>query len=148
MKIDINPMSFGDIISIDKNFSKNFDEFWSIDILKNDFKNKNSKYIVAKANDEVLGFAGIKVVLDESDIMNIAVRIDKRKIGIGSMLLEKLLELAISSNCISINLEVNENNIPAIQLYEKYNFQRIGLRKKYYNNTYNAILMKKNLMID
>ena len=85
------------------------------------------------------------MILDEANIMNIAVRIDKRKLGIGSILLNKLIELAKFSNCTSILLEVNENNIPAIALYEKYHFERIGLRKKYYNNTDNAILMKKEI---
>lgn len=145
MNIDINAMTFEDVNSIELNFSENFDKFWSIDILKNDVTNENSKYIVAKINDEIVGFAGIKIILDEADIMNIAVRIDKRKLGIGSILLEKLIELAINCNCSFITLEVNENNLPAIHLYEKYNFENIGLRKKYYNNIDNAIIMKKDL---
>lgn len=148
MKIDIYTMTFEDISCIELNFDKNFDKFWSIDTLKSDLVNESSKYVVAKVDNEIVGFAGIKIILDEADIMNIAVRIDKRKLGIGSMLLEKVIELARLSNCTSITLEVNENNIPAIQLYEKYNFKRIGLRKKYYNNADNAILMKKSLIID
>lgn len=143
MEIDINVMTSEDIISIEPNFSDNFDKFWSIDVLKHDFDDDNSQYVVAKMNNEIVGFAGIKIIIDEADIMNIAVKMDKRKSGIGSMLLEKLLEIAKVSNCTSITLEVNENNLPAIYLYEKYHFERIGLRKKYYNNTDNAILMKK-----
>lgn len=143
MNIDITSMSFNDINCIEPNFSETFDKFWSIDILKSDFENENSKYIVAKIDNEIVGFAGIKIILDEADIMNIAVRKDKRKLGIGSVLLKKLIELALDYNCTSITLEVNENNLPAIRLYEKYNFEKIGLRKKYYNNTDNAIIMKK-----
>lgn len=148
MEIDINVMTSEDIISIEPNFSDNFDKFWSIDVLKHDFDDDNSQYVVAKMNNEIVGFAGIKIIIDEADIMNIAVKMDKRKSGIGSMLLEKLLEIAKVSNCTSITLEVNENNLPAIYLYEKYHFERIGLRKKYYNNTDNAILMKKDLIIN
>ncbi len=148
MEIDINVMTSEDIISIEPNFSDNFDKFWSIDVLKHDFEDDNSQYVVAKMNNEIVGFAGIKIIIDEADIMNIAVKMDKRNSGIGSMLLEKLLEIAKISNCTSITLEVNENNLPAIYLYEKYHFERIGLRKKYYNNTDNAILMKKDLIIN
>lgn len=148
MEIDINVMTSEDIVSIEPNFSDNFDKFWSIDVLKHDFKDNHSRYVVAKINNEIVGFAGIKIILDEADIMNIAVKINKRKSGIGSVLLEKLLEIAKLSNCTSITLEVNENNLPAIYLYEKYHFERIGLRKKYYNNTDNAILMKKDLIIN
>jgi len=145
MNIDITAMTFEDINCIEPNFSEQFDKFWSIYILKNDFENENSKYIVAKIDNEIVGFAGIKIIIDEADIMNIAVRIDKRKLGIGSVLLENLIELASNLKCASITLEVNENNLPAIRLYEKFNFQKIGLRKKYYNNTDNAIIMRKDL---
>lgn len=145
MNIDITTMTFEDINLIEENFSENFDKFWSIDILKSDFQNENSKYIVAKIDNDIIGFAGIKIIIDEADIMNIAVRIDRRKLGIGSVLLEKLIELSTGSNCTSITLEVNENNFPAIHLYEKFDFKKIGLRKKYYNNTDNAIIMRKYL---
>lgn len=145
MNIDITTMTFEDINSIEPSFSENFDKFWSIAILKNDFENENSKYIVAKIDNEVVGFAGIKIIIDEADIMNIAVRRDKRKLGIGSVLLEKLIEISTDFKCASITLEVNENNLPAIHLYEKFDFQKIGLRKKYYNNTDNAIIMRKDL---
>ena len=145
MNIDITTMTFEDINRIEPNFSEQFDKFWSIDILKNDFEDENSKYIIAKIDNEIVGFAGIKIIIDEADIMNIAVRTTKRKVGIGSVLLEKLIELSVDFNCTSITLEVNENNLPAIHLYEKFNFQKIGLRKKYYNNTDNAIIMRKYL---
>ena len=141
--MDINNMTLDDINSIESNFSKDFDNSWNITILKDDFKDINSKYVVAKNNDEIIGFAGIKIVLDEAEIMNIVVKTNKRNLGIGSKLLEKLEELAKENMCKCIHLEVNENNFSAIHLYEKYGFKRIGLRKKYYNNTYDAILMKK-----
>lgn len=143
MKISIDAMTVKDIHLIEPSFTEKFDKFWSINILKDDFASDHSKYIVAKIDDEIVGFAGIKIIIDEADIMNIAVRMDKRKLGIGSLLLEKLVSIAIAANCISINLEVNINNEAAIHLYEKYDFKRIGLRKKYYNNTDNAIIMKK-----
>ena len=142
MEIHINNMLLDDIITIKPIFSKYFDEFWSFETLKNDFKDKNSKYIVAKLDSNIVGFAGIKIIIDEADIMNIAVRVDMRNQGIGSLLLEKLIEIAKDSNCESTTLEVNEKNSPAIHLYEKYGFERIGFRKKYYNMD-NAIIMTR-----
>ena len=56
-----------------------------------------------------------------------------------------MIDLAISLNLKIINLEVRESNISAIKLYKKFGFEVCGLRKKYYNNTENAILMKKAL---
>lgn len=145
MNITIGTMTFDDIISIESNFSESFDKFWSVDILKDDFKSENSKYIVAKIDNEVVGFAGVKIILDNADIMNIAVKTDMRNHGIGSMLLQKLIEVSMASHCSTITLEVNEKNLFAIRLYEKYDFSRIAFRKKYYNNTDNAVIMQKNL---
>lgn len=145
MDITITTMTTQDINQIAENFSKNFDKFWSIAILQSDFASSNSTYIVAKIQNTIVGFAGIKVILDEADIMNIAVRTDKRSLGIGSLLLEKLITTAQNLACQTITLEVNETNAPAIRLYEKYHFTRIGLRKKYYNNTNDAILMQRDL---
>ena len=61
-------------------------------------------------------------------------------------MLQELIKLAQSKKEIKeITLEVNSNNIPAKNLYEKFGFNVVGLRKKYYNNTYDAIIMTKNL---
>lgn len=73
--------------------------------------------------------------------MNIVVKKDNRNLGIGSKLLEEIIKISKSLKAKSITLEVNENNLPAIKLYKKYGFNQVGLRKKYYNNKDNAILM-------
>lgn len=59
-----------------------FDDFWNINILKQELKQDTSIYIIAKANSEILGFAGINLILDEAHIANIVVRKDKRGLGI------------------------------------------------------------------
>ena len=88
------------------------------------------------------GFAGINIILDEAHIANIVVKENKRGLGIGSKLLEDLIKKAKSSTN-SITLEVNEKNLIAISLYQKYGFQILGKRKKYYNNTHDAYIMTK-----
>jgi len=60
----------------------------------------------------------------------------------GSLLLDALIKEAKKS-CILITLEVNEINSPALHLYEKYNFEKVGLRKKYYDNKFDAYIMTK-----
>lgn len=140
-KIKILPMTEADIEEISPNFQTEFDEFWNINNLKNDFQNPNSTYFVAKLDNEIVGFAGFLNICDEANIMNIVTKINKRHLGIGSKLLSQLIASAHEQNCKSITLEVNEHNTYAIHLYEKFNFKRIGLRKKYYNNKDNAIIM-------
>lgn len=60
----------------------------------------------------------------------------------GSLLLEALINKAKLSS-ILITLEVNGKNLPAIHLYEKYGFEKVGIRKKYYDNKFDAYIMTK-----
>ena len=141
--IKISAMSIKDLEEIADILETDFDNFWNYNIFKSELENSNSKYLVAKIDNKIVGFAGIIPIIDEADISNIVVHKDFRNQKIGSALLEELLNLTLSLNLRTINLEVCESNFPAIKLYEKYGFEACGLRKKYYNNSKDAILMKK-----
>ena len=139
--IKILPMTQKDLLYFENNLITEFDEFWNYSILKQEFFNDNTTYIVAKQNDEIVGFAGILAIIDEANIMNIVTKKNKRNLGIATLLLNELINISKSKNLKSITLEVNEKNTPAIKLYEKFKFEVVGVRKKYYNNTASAILM-------
>lgn len=141
--IKIEEMTFEDYEKIKNNLKEEFDEFWSASILKSELESENSKYIVAKENENVAGFAGIILLPDNAEITNIVTKKSERKKGIGSLLLEKLIEMAKNEKKENISLEVNENNISARNLYEKYKFEIVGMRKKYYNGKDNAIIMTR-----
>lgn len=143
--IEIYNMKVEDLELISNNLETDFDNFWNYNVFRGELENGNSKYLIAKIQNQIVGFAGIIPILDEADISNIVVHKDYRNQKIGSILLESLIGLANSLNLRELNLEVRESNIPAIKLYEKYNFKKCGLRKNYYNNSENAILMKKIL---
>lgn len=137
----ISEMNLLDLENIKDCLLTDFDNFWSYNILKQELENCKSKYFVAKQENEIVGFAGILLIIDQVNIMNIVVKKDKRNFGIGSLLLEEIIRYSKIHNATSITLEVNEKNIPAIKLYKKYGFKQVGLRRKYYNNEDNAILM-------
>lgn len=137
----ISEMNLQDLENIKDCLLTDFDNFWSYNILKQELENGKSKYFVAKQENEIVGFAGILLIIDQVNIMNIVVKKDKRNFGIGSLLLEEIIRYSKIHNATSITLEVNEKNIPAIKLYKKYGFKQVGLRRKYYNNEDNAILM-------
>lgn len=141
--IDILSFTIDDLNNIKNILLTDFDDFWNYNILKSELENSTSHYIVAKRNDEILGFAGIIDTYDQMEITNIVVRKDYRNQGIGNLLLKELINLSKDKNVIY--LEVNSKNINAIKLYEKNGFKKCGLRKKYYNNTDDAILMKLKL---
>lgn len=137
----ISEMNLQDLENIKDCLLTDFDNFWSYNILKQELENGKSKYFIAKQENEIVGFAGILLIIDQVNIMNIVVKKDKRNFGIGSLLLEEIIRYSKIHNATSITLEVNEKNIPAIKLYKKYGFKQVGLRRKYYNNEDNAILM-------
>ena len=143
--IEIREMNVQDLEAIKNSLKTNFDDFWTYGILKSEIDNINSRYIVAIQDNEIVGFAGVLINIDSAEIMNIVVRKDMRKKGIGNILLKNLINCSKDLKCISITLEVNEKNLPAIELYIKNGFEKVGIRKKYYNNEYDAILMTKKI---
>ena len=83
-------------------------------------------------------------LLYTAELMNIVTKKSFRANGIGKLMLEYLINMCKNEKIKTLNLEVNSQNTIAINLYKKYNFKEVGLRKKYYNNTYDAILMSLN----
>ena len=144
MDIKIEKMRLIDLNNIKDNLQNDFDDFWNYNILKEEIKSNNSKYIVAKVDNEVVGFAGIKIIMDEADIMNIVTKKSFRNHGIGTLLLDNLISMTHELHLSRISLEVNAENLPAIHLYEKFGFQNLGIRKNYYQDK-NAIIMTKKL---
>lgn len=141
MEIVINRMTLPHLLEIKDELISEFDNFWTYSIFEKELENPNSQYFVALINNEIVGFAGIWKVLDEMHITNIVTKISKRHMGIASKLLENLIETAKFEKASLLTLEVNEKNTNAIKLYEKYNFKKIGLRKNYYGQNKNAIIM-------
>ena len=139
----IENMNITDIENLD---ISDFDDFWNMDILKDELTSETSQFICAKYENKIVGFAGIKIVLDEADIMNIAVRKDYRRQGIATLLLNHILTICKEKSIKTIHLEVNEENFSAISLYQKFGFEECGRRKQYYDNQYDAILMKKVIL--
>lgn len=104
--------------------------------------NKLAFYLCARADGRIAGYAGMWHICDEGHITNIAVHPEYRKIGIGSMLLQRLVSHARSIGISSMTLEVRKSNIPAQKLYRKFGFVDAGVRKGYYaDNNEDALIM-------
>ncbi len=140
-KIEISTMMLNDLEQIKKNLQTDFDDFWNFEIFKEELANNNSMYLVLRYENEIVSFGGIKIILDEADIMNIVTKKDKRNQGFAKFLLNELITIAEEQNCKTITLEVDENNLPAIKLYKDFEFKDVGKRKNYYKNGNTAILM-------
>ena len=138
-------MTTFDLQSIAPILVSEFDDFWNLDVLKSELESPSSYYFVIKNNEEIVGFAGIKVILDEADIMDIVIKKSYRGNGLGKLLMEYLISFARSLKLLSLTLEVREDNYSAIALYTKLGFIKVGLRKNYYDGK-NAILMNLPLI--
>ena len=136
-------MTFSDFEKIKDSLEIDFDEFWNANILESELKSENSKYIVAEENDKILGFAGILLTPDDTQITNIVTKKSERNKGIGRQLLDKLIEMTRELEKDSISLEVDETNDTAIFLYKRQGFKEVGRRKKYYKGINDAIIMTK-----
>lgn len=146
MDLKIEKMNLEDLNSIKAILLTEFDSFWTYSTFEQELECENSHFIIAKnENNEIIGFAGLKIIIDEADIMNIVVKKRYRNNGIGSILLENLISYSKSLNLKTVTLEVNDHNLSAIRLYDKFNFDHIGIRKKYYNGENDAIIMSKKI---
>lgn len=101
-------------------------------------KDCNHTYLLVRG-EKLIGFIHIQDLVDEIDIIDIIIDKTYRHKGYASKLLDYILDIKDSKKII---LEVDVNNIPAINLYHKYNFIEINRRKKYYNGS-DAIIMEK-----
>ena len=143
--IKIEKFKFEDIDNAIKLEESHKIKILSKKILESEITAENHYYIVAKENDDVVGYAGISYVLDIADLLSIVVDKSKTRQGIASLMLEDLIEYCTQNSIREIILEVRKSNTSAQNLYSKYGFKQISIRKNYYDNIENAIIMKKEL---
>jgi ribosomal-protein-alanine N-acetyltransferase len=92
--------------------------------------------------DHILGFAGMWLLADEAHITSIASHKDHRRQGIGEALLISLIEMAIAKKARIVTLEARVSNQIAQNLYYKFSFDKLGMRKAYYlDNKEDAVIM-------
>jgi ribosomal-protein-alanine N-acetyltransferase len=92
---------------------------------------------------QVIGYAGMWLIAtDEAHITTIAVTESKRRLGLGELLLQALIEMSYAAGVRWMTLEVRVSNDVAKRLYTKYGFHEAGLRKRYYSdNNEDALIM-------
>ena len=123
-----------------------FSHPWSKQSLEEELNNETSLFLVAKEENEVIGYIGMSIVIDEGYIFNVAVREKYRNKGVATALINELVTYGKKNNFSFITLEVRESNLPAISLYSKFGFIKAGERKDYYSNPKeNAILLTNYL---
>ncbi len=118
---------------------------WTAELLQSQMKGSQHEFIAAVSPEgNVLGYVGMMYVLDEGYISNVAVSPEHRRQGIADKLIDRLCKICEGLSLSFVTLEVRAGNAPAIALYEKHGFRRVGLRKNYYERPKeDALLMTK-----
>lgn len=121
-----------------------FSHPWSKQSIENELNNDTSLFWVATENNDVIGYIGMSVIIDEGYIFNVAVDKAFRQRGVGTALINELVTYGKKNNLCFITLEVRESNASAQLLYSKFGFIKVGKRENYYSEPKeNAILMTK-----
>ena len=121
-----------------------FSDPWSENSVRYELTNPLSYWLVALEGDRVAGYVGSQTVLDEADMMNIAVHPDFRRQGIARTMVETLVAELKEKNVRSLTLEVRVSNDPAISLYHQMGFVQVGRRPNYYRNPReDALILRK-----
>ena len=121
-----------------------FSDPWSEKSVASELNNKLAYWLVALEENVVAGYIGSQTVMEETDMMNVAVHPDYRRKGIAEALVNGLVEALKEQGSHCLTLEVRASNEPAKMLYEKLGFSQIGRRPKYYRNPReDALILRK-----
>ena len=142
--IELRDMTIGDVGSVAAIEAEAIDVPWSVSSIASLIECERAVARVAVRDSEVVGYYRYYYVEDVADINNIAVLAGVRRQGVGNALIEDIIAQCSICGVSAINLEVREGNVAAVSLYEKHGFIKCGVRKKYYDNTSDAILYTKS----
>ena len=121
-----------------------FSDPWSENSVRSELSNPLSLWIVAVDGSKVVGYVGSQSVMGESDMMNLAVLEEYRRMGIAICLVEELIKELSGLGNYQLTLEVRQSNTAAISLYEKMGFCQVGRRPNYYRNPKeDALILRK-----
>lgn len=140
--MNIRNMEKQDIQQICQIEQVSFSDPWSQSSFLQELENPLASYFVAAAEQIIMGYAGIWKIFDEGHITNIAVSPDFRNNGVGTILLTEMIKVCKEQGIQRFTLEVRRSNKHALQLYLKFGFQEVGVRKNYYGNEDALILWK------
>jgi len=139
----VRKMTLEDIEAVYELSTACFSEPWSLESIKKELENTVASYFVAEKEHQIVGYIGLWHVMDEGEVINIAVSHTVRRQGIGEALLKQLLETAKEKVLEVIHLEVRQSNEAALKLYEKHGFKAIATRKGYYHKPLeDAVIME------
>lgn len=136
----MKPIHLSAVLAIEK---KSFPQPWSLSLFMSEFSNRLATYLVLRIKRKIIGYIGYWNLFEEAHITTFAIHPDFRRQGFGKKLIQYVLNSILNQGCHEVFLEVRISNFPAQNLYRSLGFSSIGIRKKYYSDGEDAIIMKK-----
>lgn len=142
-RVILGEMRLEDIPRVREIEQMSFRTMWPRDAYTHELRdNRLASYMIARVEKDIVGYAGMWVIMDEAHITTIAVDPIHRGQHIGERLLVGLIDSALDKGARWMTLEVRTSNAAAQALYHKYLFREIGIRKGYYSdNREDALVM-------
>jgi ribosomal-protein-alanine N-acetyltransferase len=145
-RVDVRRMKASDLPQVMVIELATFTMPWGEATFRGLLRRKDSDLWVAEYKGDIAGYAVFWAVMDQGELGNVAVDEDHRGLGIGSQLIEAVLERAVERGVREIFLEVRKSNVRAQDLYKSFGFSEVGRRKNYYLEPLeDALVMKKNI---
>ncbi len=113
------------------------------EMLASELHNKFAHFFVGTYNDQVIGYLSAWFVEETVDVINFVIDKTFQHNGYGQALFNQMIKEAKQYGCQEVLLEVKEQNTQAISFYQKQHFEQISIRKNYYKDSSNALIMKK-----
>jgi len=120
---------------------------WTQDMFHNELAEVgiSREVMVTRLAGKIVGYVSLRFVADEGDVVTIAVDTSVQKQGVGTLMMDWLETTAKVRGVKNLFLEVRSDNIPAIAMYLARDFERIDLRRNYYDTGVDAYVMRKRL---
>ena len=135
-----------DIAAIADIENKSFADPWTEGMLLDTLRFPVYHTFLVEDGGQVCGYGCLILLFEDAELANIAVAPTHRGQGVGKLLMEKMHDYAKTFGAERMLLEVRVSNASAIGLYEKYGYERYGLRENYYADGEDAYLMQKSLL--
>jgi ribosomal-protein-alanine N-acetyltransferase len=135
VRLTVGPMAAADIPAVHAIETASFPTPWPPYAFRQELEtNPMARYLVIRAGERVIAYAGTWLMVDEAHITTFAVLPVYRRRGIGGLLLCELMDLAADLGATVVTLEVRLSNASARRLYQQFGFRPVGVRPRYYSD--------------
>lgn len=120
-----------------------FSDPWNLDMFRGFLANPAVYFMIAENDGKIIAYAGIIVILDECEIMNVAVHPKLRRCGIGRIIMNKVIDICRKHGVSMVFLEHRESNTAAAALYDGFGFEAYAVRRRYYTSPVEDAVLRR-----